>query len=636
MNGKLLKLIAVFLYLPVNLIAQDNLLEIRRENEMESVQTISDDFPENISVAPYDINDISFGDLLSIPHVSPEFAQSIVNYRKKVSEIDSIDKLAFLKGATDKAIASLKSSCFVKTHRLSSFEYSNYAGYCPTVENSYMKAYGDPGIKAFQKFRGVYNGVNFFLISDKDAGEKNYFDFYSGSVMVSNFIGFSRVVVGDFLINFGNGLLFSAPLRYSKGSDPINSIFNRDREVVDSYRSRAEFGMMRGISAVYSLNSFDFITFASKNGLDATIDSAGLVTSINYSGLHQGADFRKHNLNETVAGVGIKFTYESIDLGILAAHFDYSHSFKSTYWQNGLATSAFIKIFKENFYGESEFVFQRGASYAINLKLDYDAAAFTIGFRNLRMALLPTHSNPMSEAYPLLPENGIYLGAKLRPVDEMEMGFYYDRFSFKPLSSSIIRNGEEIFFDCTGSLPQAIGGGLIVYFRYRYKSAENFYLPQYDGYPVTQSVALSSRQNFRLEFRKRFNNRFRIKAKYERNILGTGETGELLAFHFLAEFGILTISPGLAVCRTGSYDTAFYILEQDVGNSSPFVLLYGDEFRLSLLISAQPVRNCKIMFKFGRDSFASGRKLTIGNVSSIVSNTMQISAGIACLFGGKF
>lgn len=626
----------MFLYLPTNLNAQDNLLEIRRENEMESVRTISDDFLESTFVAPFDINTISFGDLISIPYVSPKFASSIITYRKKVGEIVSIDRLAFLDGATGNAIASLRKSCFVKVHDSFFVEYSNYIGYSPVLKSSYMKAYGDPGIKGFQKFRGIYNGVDFFFVSDKDAGEKNYFDFYSASLLLKNVFGFSRVIVGDFILNFGSGLLFSSPLRFSKGFDPANSIFKGHHEIVDPYRSRAEFGLMRGLSAVYSLNAFDLFAFASRNGLDATIDSAGLVTSVNYSGLHQGTNFHKHNLSETVMGAGLKFTIDNIDFGVLSAHFDYTHSFKNYYQQSGLATSAFIKVSQDNLYAESELLFEKSVSYDANLKLDYRTAAFSFGFRSLGMRLLPVYSGPMSESYPLLPEKGIYLGTKMRPLEKVELGFYYDRFSIKQLDNSTDRNGEEISFDCAGNFQGEAVHDVTFYFRYRYKSTENFYIPQYLGYPVMQSVVLSSRQNFRLELRKRFNNWIKMKSRYEKNILGTGETGELFVFQFRAEFGAMIISPELAVCRTGSYDTAFYLLEDDIGNSSPFVLLYGDEIRLSLLISAQPVRNFKIMLKFGKDSFAFGRKITVGNTSTILSNSVQISAGITYTFEGRF
>lgn len=632
MIKSIVKLVALSFCLPTILIGQDNFLEIKGENKIESVRTLSDDFPVYGGFFPYDINTISFGDLISIPYVSTEFASSIVNYRKKIGQIDSFDGLALLKGATDDALASLKRTCFVKKRDMFSFEYSSYVGYSPVLKGLYANAFDDPGIKTFQKIRGIYNNVDFFFISDKDMGERNYFDFYSVSLSVRDIFKFSKVVIGDFLINFGSKLLFSWPARFSKGSDPTNSIFNENREILLSYHSRDESGMMRGVSVVYSLKAFDLFAFVSRKGLDAYIDSVGAVTSVNYTGLHQGSNFSKHNLSEVVAGGGLQFTSQDVDFGILAASFGYNHFFKNYYSQNGFATSSFVRIFKNNLYAESELVVENGVSYVANVKLDYDRAAFAAGVRGLRMTMLPLYSGIMSETFPLLPENGVYLGTKLKPNDGVELGFYYDLFYVKSLGNLPERNGEEIFLDCLASVPEEIISGATVYFRYRYKSTENFYIPQYLGYPVTLSTVPNSRQSFRFEFHKKFNAWVKIKSRYEKNILGGGEIGELFVFQCKVGSRVVALSQEIAACRTGSYNSAFYFFEEDIVNSSPLVVLYGDEIRLSLLVTAEPMRNFKVMLKFGKDSFSSSRKFTVGNISSYFTNNVQISAGITYLF----
>ena len=85
------------------------------------------------------------------------------------------------------------------------------------------------------------------FISEKDAGEKSLLDYNNFHLQVQNKGFIKNLVLGDYLIQFGQGLIFSAGFAPGKGSEPIYTT-RRSNLGIKPYNSVLENGSMRGLA----------------------------------------------------------------------------------------------------------------------------------------------------------------------------------------------------------------------------------------------------------------------------------------------------------------------------------------------------------------------------------------------------
>ena len=112
-----------------------------------------------------------------------------------------------------------------------------------------------------------------------------------------------------------------------------------------------------------------------------------------------------------------------------------------------------------------------------------------------------------------------------------------------------IRNGEEIFADSYINLSRENvfdGTATVIYLRYRYKTKEDFYIPEAE-FPSAQTTIAGSKQNFRIDLRHNFSPIFSIRVRFEKNFLSSGESGELFLFDASWSRGIISVTRGFAL-----------------------------------------------------------------------------------------
>lgn len=604
---------------------------INEENIWESMFSYSDDISEVF--AKIDLNTASSEELLSIPGMTSKFASSIVAYRRKVKFICSSDELSGLSGATSELLSLLKSHAQILPEAGFAMTASSYANFSPQKISMYQDAYHDSGIRNFQKMRIDYGNLELNAVTDKDAGENNYLDFYSLALSARRVSIFSVVDIGDYRISLGNGMLFSPPGTMSKSAGPISPLFIRDAYSLSPYRSRSENGFLRGAAFAIpisltgcSIENLDFTGFASSKNLNAHVDDSGLVTSIDYTGLNLPSSSSGH-LKERIAGGILRFDLPFADCGISAVYFSYDHPFAGYYVQSRLAQDVFMRMRSERASFAGEIVADKAVSFSANAGLDYGEARFAVGARNLRSRVVPNYSGVLSESFPTSPEQGIYFGATFHPEEIAKLGFYYDRFRIMSTSNLPDRNGEEIFADSYIDLNHDKvfeGTATMIYLRYRYKTTEDFYVPETE-FPSGQSTLAGSRQNLRIDLRHNFSSAFSIRTRFEKNFLSSGETGEL--FLFDAAWSLNSFSANSRVCfyKTASYNSAFYEVEEDLPGVGQYSLLYGDGARLAVLTNLRITRSFSGGIKVSRDIYNRTKQVAVGSASDLLPGVTYLS-----------
>ncbi len=626
---KIEKIAIVFLTVTIQgaeiLLAQSVEDDIREENLLESVLTNFDDAPDLFT--PIDINRASEEELLSIPGMSAACASSIVGYRKRNRSIHSFEDLSQIEGMTPDIMSMLKRSAVIEEDNRIRADATSYFTISPQRLSVYDDAYGEYGILNFQRLSFSYRNLEGYAVTDKDPGEQSYLDFYSLAFVARGVLGFSTVNAGDYTVSLGNGLLFSSGGMVSKTAGAITPLFATRAYFLGPYRSKGENKFLRGAAFAVPVGRFGITAFVSAKDLSARVDTAGSVTSIDYSGLNLPASASRKKLRERIAGGIVHYDTPTVTGGVSAVYFSYDYPFRDYYSKDVLAVESFARLRMDQIVFSGEALFDRLISFSSNVSFDYGDARFAVGIRNLRSKIVQNYSGPLSESFPTNPEQGVYFGTTLRPLDIVKLGFYYDRFRINSTSGEPERNGEEIFVDSYISFSKMRifeSGGTVLYLRYKYKTKEDPYVPFVDV-PTALSVIAGSKQNLRIDLKHRFAEVFSVRARVERNFLSSGEKGEMLLFDCGWRTEDAAIDARVCFYRTDSYKSAFYTVEKDLPHVAEFTLFYGDGARLFLLGSWKLNDSFSVGTKVSREIYSGDREMTVGPCSAYEPGVTDLS-----------
>ena len=608
--------------------AQSVEADIAEENIVESVLTNSDDVPE--TVAPVDLNEASTDDLFLIDGMTGRCVASIMALRNSRGRIRDFDGLSNLDGMTPEIMSRLKKRTYIAERAGIRAEAATYSSLSIQRASLYDSAFGEPGVINFQSISVAYRNIYGHFLTEKDAGERSYLDFCSFALTARQAGPFSLVSIGDYTIGLGSGLLFKGGGLISKSAGPISPLFAGRAYSLKPYRSKGESKFLRGAAVSVPVGAFEFTSFASFKSLTVRADSSGSVTSIDYTGLNLPSSVPRSRLRENLAGGIVRFEVPGAAGGVSAAYFSYDRPFVGYYSKEALAFEAFTRVRLENTAIAAEILLDKRVSFTGNACVDYGEARFAVGVRALRSRLVQNYSGPLSENFPTSQEQGIYFGSFFRPASFVKIGVYYDRFNIGAVSGEPDRNGEEIFVDSYVSLSRPAdldGSATVLYLRYRYKTKEDSYVPSAD-FPAALSVIAGSKQDFRVEVKHGFSPAFSTRARFERNLVSSGERGEMV----LVDAGWRTKAGAVDVrfsfYRTDSYRSAMYTVDKELPHVAKFNLFYGDGARISILTTWKLSGSLTAGLKASRDIYHDTRQIAAGAYTKYVAGLSELSMEI--------
>lgn len=285
------------------------------------------------------------------------------------------------------------------------------------------------------------------VTTEKDAGEqfvgkKNVgYDFYSAYAQANNICKFKTLVVGDFRANFGQGLVLRPEFGMGKSSYVLN--VSPRNSGLKKYSSTDEFNFFRGVGTTLRIGLFDVTAFYSNKMIDGDTLN-GIFSSMYKTGLHRTESelSKKHTINQQVMGGNATFTHSNFQLGFTAVHTILDNKLmpdKSTYnyfYFSGSqqTTAGFnyrLRWYKINFFGETGTT-DNGALATLN--------GFTFSpLSQVSLVALHRYYSPQydtfyatafSETSRINNENGLYLGAEIRPFRKWKIATYIDSYRF--------------------------------------------------------------------------------------------------------------------------------------------------------------------------------------------------------------
>ena len=506
----------------------------------------------------------------------------------------------------------------------------------PALATNYYK--GSPQ-KLLLRYKYAYkNLLSYGFVAEKDAGEqffkggqKSGFDFYSAHFYAKDIGIIKTLVLGDFTVNLGQGLIQWQGMAFKKSTEVLN--IKRESAPLRPYNSAGEVFFHRGAGMSLQKKRWRATAFVSYRNLDANlvIDTTAAVndyvSSLQTSGYHRTrAELADKAIQRQIAiGLSITKKFKKLNLGLNAVSFKFklpvqrqaepynSYAFAG----NNLANCSLDYSYTfRNLHLFGEFAIDDRLNRAsVNGLLIAVAPSVDMAFlyRNISRSYHSLYSNAFTETGTPANERGLYAGISLRPLTALSIDAYADVYRFPWLRYRVdaVSSGCDLMIKLLYTPSKTIQ--LYTRFRNENKGQDNnpeglilnpvipVYLKQW-----RMQVSFKASRIFTLESRMDI-------ARIKKNRMT--EEGVLCYADLIYKPMTKHYSFGLRLqyFETGSYDTRLYAFENDVLYSFSIPVFYGKGYRYYLNMNYALGRRLNIWIRFSqtisRDKSATGTGL---------------------------
>jgi len=604
---------------PLSQIHLQELFEVEKEisEESEFVENL-----EELEKNPLDLNRASVADLLRIPWLSPPIAQKIVSQRKLLGpfrSFDDLEKIGLEKELLTKIRPYFKLSHFPSSKK-SSFEVRSRVSLTLPLSEGYKveegeKRFFSSPLKLYNRFRLTQDRVEVRVLAEKDPGEKSSFDLLTFGLELPKFLFGSRLLLGNYALEFGQGLLFSPQTITFKSGELINQI-KKKSSGVKNYTSTDEISSLFGGAITASQKTFATILFLSDRRLDATLNEDGTVKRIVEGGFHRNLleERTKNRLHEKLYGFRQEWNlWSGLKIG--------STLYQSLYHPPFYSPSPFVfkggknflfgldwdgTIEKVNFFGEYAKSWENGQGILLGSIVDFGKIGLGFLYRNYSPFFYSPHSHGFADSDD---ENevGIFSAFNCRLIPRTTVSLYLDQFSH-PLPRYLEKmptKGEEMEIKVSHQFPM----GLEITVRHILNN---------DGESWKRR---GLRGNFLWRVSPRLSWEGRIERVWRKNgEENSRESGDLAFCGFSSEpYKGFSFQTRIIYFSTDSYEARIYECEEDLPGGVTNLSLYGRGRRYYLLFRKRVRESFGLSFKMaqtyklGVDSLGSGLEERKGN-----------------------
>ena len=472
------------------------------------------------------------------------------------------------------------------------------------------------------------------LLGAQDAGEPFFandnttgYDHYAWYLMIRRLKRIEALVVGQYRLSFGMGLIMNGGFNLGKLGTLQN--LGRSTNVIRPNSSRMIDGYLQGAATTISLNHhptpithhLTLTAYASIRPSDATLNKDDqTVATILTDGYHRtpAEMAKKNNLTTTDAGLHLDFQTGGLHLGATASYIHYSRELRpdtSTlyrrYYPNG---TDFLNVGVDYRYvshrlsiGGETAIDKDGHVATINTISYQPSSTFSImalqRFYSYRYNAL--HARSLAEGGRVQNESGIYLGATWRPTRQLQLNVYTD-YSYFPWARYLVSKASHAwdnFLSATYNVSSwTIHGRYRLHLRQR-DNADKTALTDRIEHRSRLYVAKTLPQGLSLHTQADI-----VYTDYNDNSFGY-MISERLAYHWEH----LRLSGGIGYFHTDNYDSRIYIYEQAPLHQFSFPMFYGEGIRYWLMARAELSSHFVLTAKLGTVNYFDRTSIGTGN-----------------------
>lgn len=503
-----------------------------------------------------------------------------------------------------------------------------------------------PGSPQKLLFKYKYNLSDVLAVSfsaDKDAGEslfvKGGFDFLSGSAALYKTGRFKKIILGDYSLQFGQGLTLWSGTSFGKGPD-VAGVAKKDTGL-KPYTSAGESTFFRGLGVVFKIFRYiDITTFISIRSLDASLtkDTAGSTTlsAVSTSGLHRTKTelANKGSLGLVLYGSSIEFSKTGFDAGITAYHSSYQYEFvtgKQRYKQYAFHGKELTNLgFHYGYTFKNSYLFGEfaqsdpGGPALLNgvMASITPAVSAVLVYRNYAKNHMNLYSQALGNSSSASNETGIYGGLHFTVRKKWDTAFYFDLFR-SPWAKYRVDTASS-GYELMGQLSYTPGKTFKTILKVSSKrTGQN----EGSALPVNPVVRVS-KNNYRLEVHWKLNAKTGMQNRLELTQYSKGSLPVSYGYMICQDADFSPASSRLAanirvaLFHTPNYENRVYAYEDDVLYGAGSGLYNGKGIRTFLNLSYRLSKQLRVWGRYavslypGEQSIGSGLDEINGNRKS--------------------
>ncbi len=605
---------------------------------------------------PLNLNRASQEDLQHLYILTPAQIQAILNHRKQFGEFISIYELQAVHDFDLHTIEKILPFITVNTN-IESKQYSvkhvftkgrndlllrhtqtleEEAGY--NYPNEKYRFKGSPyGLQLRYNYR-FSNILSYGLTAEKDAGEEFFrgsqqqgFDFYSAHFFYNPNRLVKSVALGDFHVQFGQGLTVWSSLSFGKSANVMN-IARQARGIFPS-RGANEFQFFRGAAGSFQHKNFTLTVFGSHKKLDANAvrdtitDRAVEVSAMLFGGYHRNAAELedKHTLTERAAGGEILWRKNNLKIGLSGIYGHYSapvtpnnrlysiYNLSGKYFGN--AGFSYTYLYRNAyFFGEMARSRNGGNAMLHGMLLSlHSRLDFGLFHRNYSAKYQAPYSAAIGESSRNTNEQGTYLSAVYKINQAWNLAAYVDVFRFPWLRYRV--DAPSRGHEYLANLQYRPGRKWDAQIRYRLQQKD--INPSGSTEKIHQPAAGTLQQlRFQVSLKAAENLSLRSRAEFSQyQPYNTSAENGFMAFQdvdYRFRKIPLTVTARYAIFDISSYNARIYTYENDVRFAYSVPALQDEGLRAYLLLQYRLKRRLTVYSRVARTRYYNRETISSG------------------------
>lgn len=616
-------------------------------------------FLEDLAANPININSAGLDELLQVPGTNLKVARAIIDYRAakpfeykaELLEVRGIGDATYQRMSPYVSIGGTQSrfrdmymrpEYWLADQKVDVFsryqqDLQTKEGYRrPDSAGGYV---GNPA-KYYQRFRVTTKHVSMNLTQEKDAGEAvngiTGFDFNSAHIALINNGKLNDMVIGDYSLSFGQGLVLWSGGAFGKGREVTGTISKNERGI-KPYSSAQETDFFRGVAASYG-DKIEITGFYSNRPRTASVISGDTTRFPTSSGFHRTENEldRKNNIDQTVYGGRARFDtrfglfgvtgYQNIFSSFIAQGTSLSNRYDFTGHQNsvigmdyrGLIGSAFV-------FGELARSENGGLGAVTGIETPIlDNTDLSLSYRNYQRDFQSFTASGFGESSSA-PQNeeGFYVGIRHQLTSKITLSGYFDQYEFAaPRFGTTQATGG---YDVLGLTEFFVNRELNFYVLLRSEIQDEEFTIQNERGQEELLLGEEKRTSLRVNFEYWVSSEVRLRSRVE--LVRSQEAGADWEEGYLLYQDVriqpaptLRIDGRFTLFDTDSFNTRVYQFESDLLYVMSNTVLYDRGQRAYIAIKYDAANFIDFWFKYGitifedRQTVGSGLEEVQGNV----------------------
>ena len=628
----------------------------------QSVRQLSERFSA-LANNPLKLNQASATELSFLPGLSSGQAHQIVRHRTEHGPFEKMAELQALDGITSATVRSVSpfltvaSSSSAGANRVfpslqtitSNLEFDVIQRFTRRLDlgRGYREGrfLGPPGRLTSRVRLNYKRRLQLALTLDKDPGEPirwapstdTYgFDHVTGSLALQDLGIVETLVLGDFSVQFGQGVAMWQGIRFGKGRDPVSPVLRSGRGI-SAYKSASESGFFRGAGITLAPPENIVVTgFASRRLRDASLDSSAVRPSpsgpvpartLSGGGRHRTSSelARKGTFGETTIGGAVEYRSPSLHVGLNGYWGRFDRPLRPgdkayrRFRVSGRQTSM-VSLYSTAYWGDY-ILFGEVARSAEGVLGGVAGAALDEG-ETVRAVLLGRsypaqlstfHGNAFGESSGAQNEVGVYTGVQVRVAENWRIGAYFDQYRFPWLRFNVPRPSTG--WETRAVLEYTPRPWLSTYLQLRTQSEEEGTEYSDTGGRVLEGMQKERRYSARWHTEYVFSDALTLRTRLEVSRHSTPE--QTSNGIFLSQGLRLTPTPSLQIdARVAFFDTEgyparIYAYEHDLLYSFSVPVFFDQGRRSYILAEYEPASSLTLELKYGITRYTN--RSTIGS-----------------------